>query len=187
MSALLPFRDREHAAELLARALAHHRGRHPLVLAVPRGAVPMGRVIADALGGDLDIVQVRKLGAPFNPEFAIGAVDESGWRCLSPDLSASGTDPADVDQMTQREVERMRQRRIQWSAGHAASDPAGRTVIVVEDDEVAALLSQPSARHGSATTAAHTAAFQHVRDQVLLDAAALQGQAAASESCRQHP
>lgn len=133
MNPPLPFRDREHAAALLAQALAHHRGQHPLVLAVPRGAVPMGRVIADALDGELDIVQVRKLGAPFNPEFAIGAVDESGWRYLSPDLRALGIDAADIDTMTQREIERMRQRRAQWSAGRTPTDPAGRTVIVVDD------------------------------------------------------
>lgn len=133
MIALLPFNDREHAAELLARALRHHRGRHPLVLAVPRGAVPMGRVIADALDGELDIVQVRKLGAPFNPEFAIGAVDESGWRYMSPDLAALGISHAEVDQLARREVERMRQRRAQWLAGRAPIDASGRTVIVVDD------------------------------------------------------
>lgn len=133
MTALLPFRDREHAAELLARALRHHRTSHPLVLAVPRGAVPMGRIIAEALDGELDIVQVRKLGAPFNPEFAIGAVDESGWRYLSPELADLGIELTEIDQLTRREVERMRRRRSQWLAGRAPIDATGRTVIVVDD------------------------------------------------------
>ncbi|HEY5618624.1 MAG TPA: phosphoribosyltransferase family protein [Vicinamibacterales bacterium] len=70
------FRNREEAAALLADRLAAYRGGRPLVLGVPRGAVPMARIIADALGGDLDVVLVRKLRAPGQPELAIGAVDE---------------------------------------------------------------------------------------------------------------
>lgn len=133
MTPQLPFRDREEAAGLLAQALRHHVGRHPLVLAVPRGAVPMGRVIADALGGDLDIVQVRKLGAPFNPELALGAVDESGWRYLSPDLDMFGVDAEYIDALAAREVERMRERRRAWMGTRLPIDVAGRTVIVVDD------------------------------------------------------
>ena len=72
----MEFRDREEAARLLAERLAGYKGQRPLVLAVPRGAVPMGRIIADALDGDLDVVLVRKLGAPGYPELALGAVDE---------------------------------------------------------------------------------------------------------------
>lgn len=87
----MPFIDRADAAAQLARALAGHAGKRPLVLAVPRGAVPMGAIIADALGADLDVVLVRKLGAPGNPEFAIGAVDESGWTYLTPYAAAPPT------------------------------------------------------------------------------------------------
>jgi len=72
------FADREEAAALLAERLAAYRGQHPLVLGVPRGAVPMAVVIANALGGDLDVVLVRKLRAPGQHELAIGAVDEAG-------------------------------------------------------------------------------------------------------------
>ena len=72
------YSDRIDAAERLADALRAWRGAHPLVLAIPRGAVPMGRLIAQRLGGDLDVVLTRKLHAPGNPEYAIGAVDESG-------------------------------------------------------------------------------------------------------------
>jgi predicted phosphoribosyltransferase len=129
----LPFRDREHAAALLAQALRHHRGSHPLVLAVPRGAVPMAALIAEALAGDLDIVQVRKLGAPFNPELAMGAVDESGWRYLSPEFDRFGVDRGHVDQLAAREVARMRERRRAWMGVRLPIDAAGRTVIVVDD------------------------------------------------------
>ena len=114
MSVHLPFRDREHAASLLAQALQHFRGCHPLVLAIPRGAVPMGRVIADELGGQLDIVQVRKLGAPSNPEYAIGAVDENGWRYLTSSAGELGLDAGAIEAMTAREIERMRARRRAW-------------------------------------------------------------------------
>ena len=133
MSAHLPFRDREHAASLLAQALRHLRGCHPLVLAIPRGAVPMGRVLADELGGQLDIVQVRKLGAPFNPEYAIGAVDENGWRYLTSSAGELGLDAGAIEAMTAREIERMRARRRAWMGKRQAIDPGGRQVIVVDD------------------------------------------------------
>lgn len=131
MSAQLPFEDRLQAAALLAQALDHWRGRHPLVLALPRGAVPMARVIADALGGELDIVQVRKIGAPLNPEYALGAVDESGWRYLS--AAAQSYDPATIEAIATREIQRMRLRRVQWMGARVPIDPAGRVVIVVDD------------------------------------------------------
>ena len=74
----LPFQDREQAAHALAAALARYRGTRPVVLGIPRGAMPMARIVADALDADLDMILVRKLGAPGNPEHAIGAVDERG-------------------------------------------------------------------------------------------------------------
>ena len=72
------FRNREDAATQLAERLAAYRGQQPLVLGVPRGAVPMASRIAGALEGDLDVVLVHKLRAPGQPELAIGAVDEAG-------------------------------------------------------------------------------------------------------------
>ena len=79
------FLSREQAAEMLGSHLLEYKGRNPLVLAIPRGAVPMGRIIADMLGGELDIVLTHKLGAPFNSEYAIGAIDESGWAYIAPE------------------------------------------------------------------------------------------------------
>ena len=72
------FENRADVAAQLARRLSAHSGQNPLILGVPRGAVPMARIIADALGGELDVVLVRKLRAPGQPELAIGAVDEAG-------------------------------------------------------------------------------------------------------------
>ena len=73
------FQDRAEAGEMLAEALTKWRGKNPLVVAIPRGAVPMGKIVAGRLEGELDVVLTRKLHAPGNPEFAIGAVDETGW------------------------------------------------------------------------------------------------------------
>jgi len=67
----MAFRNRAEAAHKLAERLSAYKGKNPLVLAIPRGAVPMARILADALGGELDVVLVRKLGAPMNPEFAL--------------------------------------------------------------------------------------------------------------------
>src|SRR5438093_3475304 len=73
------FRDRAEAGAMLAKALTKWRGKSPLVAAIPRGAVPMGKIVAEQLNGALDVALTRKLRAPGNPEFAIGAVDETGW------------------------------------------------------------------------------------------------------------
>ncbi|HEV7930223.1 MAG TPA: phosphoribosyltransferase family protein, partial [Nitrosospira sp.] len=77
------FANRVTAAKQLAAALSEYRGKRPLVLAIPRGAVPMAKIIANELNGEMDVVLVRKLRAPGNPEFAIGSVDESGWVYLA--------------------------------------------------------------------------------------------------------
>src|SRR3954463_10979809 len=88
------FEHRKDAAEQLAQALASLRGADPLVLAIPRGAVPMAAVIARRLRGELDLVLVRKLPAPGAPEFAIGAVDEAGRVYLAPHARTTGASPA---------------------------------------------------------------------------------------------
>jgi len=125
------FRDRADAASRLARRLAAYKGQHPLVLGVPRGGVPMARIIADALDGDVDVVLVRKLRAPGQPELAIGAVDERGTV-----LKGAYYDVADDAYLrneirTQQEI--IRARRRMYTRAHGAIDPAGRIVIIVDD------------------------------------------------------
>lgn len=127
------FQDRTEAGELLASALAKWRGSHPLVVAIPRGAVPMARIIAERLDGDLDVVLVRKLGAPGQPEFAIGAVDETGWTYLADDAETAGASPVYVAREVAAQMETMRQRRRQYTPARAPLDPTGRVVIVVDD------------------------------------------------------
>src|SRR5450759_5848225 len=117
------FADRIDAARQLAERLSHHSAARPLILAIPRGGVPIGRIIADTLGGDLDVVLVRKLGAPFNPEFAIGAIDETGAFKLSPYARQSGADREYLEREKAAQLKVMRERRAQYSKTLAPSDP----------------------------------------------------------------
>lgn len=127
------FIDRTDAALKLAGALAHYRDRNPLALGIPRGAVPMASIVARELRGEVDAVLVRKLPAPGNPEFAIGAVDESGWSYLSPHAAAAGASAEYIEAEKQRQLDLMRERRASYTAHRAPIDPAGRVVIVVDD------------------------------------------------------
>lgn len=125
------FKNREDAAKRLAGRLASYQGQHPLVLGVPRGAVPMARLIADALGGDLDVVLVRKLRAPGQPELAIGAVDEAGAVLKGQYFEIASDEYVREEVRTQQEI--LRKRRELYTRAQNAIDPAGRVVIIVDD------------------------------------------------------
>ncbi|WP_439112263.1 phosphoribosyltransferase [Hydrogenophaga sp.] len=127
------FKDREDAARQLATRLAVYRGQHPLILAIPRGAVPMAKVLAERLQGDMDVVLVRKLRAPYQPEVAIGAVDESGWSYIAPYAASIGADQDYIAAEKHTQLETIRSRRVQYAPLRAPVDPEGRTVIVVDD------------------------------------------------------
>lgn len=161
------FRNREHAAELLVHRLStDYRGKNPLVLAVPRGAVPMAKIIADGLGGELDLVLVHKLSHPDQPELAIGAIDENGNAFVSDwaaDLPAEYIEAAKI-----RELALLRERRKTYTPSRPPRDPVGRMVIVVDD--------------GIATGSTMTAALRAVRamkPQKLVAAVAVASQEAA--------
>ena len=127
------FDSRHHAATLLAESLHVYRAQHPLVLAIPRGALPMGKIIADKLGGELDVVLTRKLRAPGNPEYAIGAIDETSWATISEYASAAGATPAYIEQEKQTQLELIERRRQQYTPIRKPADPYDRIVIVVDD------------------------------------------------------
>ena len=129
----MSFRNRTEAAQKLAECLRAYRGKNPLVLAIPRGAVPMARVVADALQGEVDVVLVRKLGAPGNPELAIGSVDEGGWTYVTNYANAVGATPGYIEVEKNAQLTVMRERRAQYTPVRAPIDPAGRIVIVVDD------------------------------------------------------
>ncbi len=144
------FDNREHAARLLAQRLRlYYRGKNPLVLGIPRGAVPMAKNIADDLGGELDILLVHKLGYPGQPELAIGAIDENGnW--FGGDYMLD-IDPRYLEMEKKRQLEVLRQRRARYTPGRIPADPKGRLVIVVDD--------------GIATGATMTVALRAIRRQ----------------------
>lgn len=129
----MPFVNRNEAARRLAERLADYKGRNPLVLAIPRGAVPMARIVAEALGGEVDVVLVRKLRAPFNPEFAVGSVDESGWTYIADYAAQAGASPEYLETEKREQLETMRRRRAEYTPVRPPIDPAGRVVIVIDD------------------------------------------------------
>lgn len=130
------FKNRVEAGRLLAAKLLHHRERRPVVLALPRGGVPVAAEIARALGAPLDLIIVRKIGAPWQPELAIGAMadgeppevvrNEDIIRELGVDEDAFAREAAEQA----REIERRRKAYLQ---GRPPLPLAGRTAIVVDD------------------------------------------------------
>ncbi|HUJ26445.1 MAG TPA: phosphoribosyltransferase family protein [Myxococcales bacterium] len=140
------FHSRLDAGMRLAKALEAYRGRNPLVLAIPRGAVEMGAVIAEALGGELDVVLVRKLRAPSSPEFAVGSVDETGWTYIADHAAQAGADQAYLASEKAEQLELLRRRRAQYTPARPPADPRGRVAIVV-DDGIATGASMIAALH----------------------------------------
>ncbi|WP_199030492.1 phosphoribosyltransferase family protein [Ralstonia sp. ASV6] len=140
------FKDRLDAGRLLAVALEKYRGSHPLVLAIPRGAVPMGQLIATALDGELDVILVRKIAAPFDPEFAVGAVAENGWTYVAPYAAHAGADATYLEQEKAVQMDVISRRRALYTPRRSPYDAKGRVVIVV-DDGLATGASMKAALH----------------------------------------
>ena len=127
------FENRRDAALRLADKLANYKGKNPLVLGIPRGAVPMARLVAQQLDGEVDVVLVRKLRAPGNPEFAIGSIDESGAAQVAAYAASTGADARYLEEERQLQLDVMRQRRVQYTTNRPAVNPTDRVVIVVDD------------------------------------------------------
>jgi predicted phosphoribosyltransferase len=127
------FESRVDAARRLAKALAKYKGRNPLVLAIPRGAVEMGRVLADELGGELDVVLVRKLRSPYSAELAVGSVDETGWAYVADHARSTGANEQYLEREKRAQLETLRKRRAEYTPARPPIDPKGRVAIVVDD------------------------------------------------------
>jgi putative phosphoribosyl transferase len=134
------FRDRRDAGRQLAALLANHallatdRDHRPVVLAIPRGGLPVAVEIARALGAPLDVAVVRKVGAPGNPEFAIGALAEGGVRILSDDtVHALGLSPQALHELLDRGERELLERLLRYRGARAPLPLRGRTSILVDD------------------------------------------------------
>lgn len=129
------FRDRVDAGRQLAARLTEYAGRDDVVvLALPRGGVPVAAEVARALRAPLDVFLVRKLGVPGHPELAMGAIATGGVRVVSDDLVGElGIPPAAVEAVAAREQLELDRRSILYRGSRPAPAIAGRTVIVVDD------------------------------------------------------
>jgi putative phosphoribosyl transferase len=128
------FANREDAGERLGTALARFRGQRPLVLGIPRGGVPVAAQVAKALDGELDVIVARKLGSPFSPELAVGAVTADGARYLNTQtIDELGVPEAYLDHVTKEKRAEAEARERRFRAGKAPLSVEGRTVIIVDD------------------------------------------------------
>jgi predicted phosphoribosyltransferase len=127
--------DRREAGALLAARLAEYAGRPDgIVLALPRGGVPVGEVIAQELRLPLDVFLVRKLGVPHQPEFAFGAIAEGGIRVLNRDvIAAVGLTREQVERISAEEQQELDRRARAYRGGAPARDLRGSTAILVDD------------------------------------------------------
>lgn len=127
-------KDREEAGERLAERLERLRSRHPVVLALPRGGVVVGFEIARRLGVPLDVLIVRKVGAPENPEYGLGALVEDGTQLIDEQrVRSAGYSPHDLEPTIREELAEIRRRAAAYRGGGALADVRGRTVILVDD------------------------------------------------------
>ena len=143
----LLFHDRRDAGRRLATAVEHLRAAQPLVVGLPRGGVEVAYEVARALDAPLDVVIVRKLGLPFQPEYAIGAVGEEGVVLANSEalqhVGLRGDLLAAIAARERGEVER---RAARYRAGRAPLSVAGRTVLLVDDGVATGSTAQAAAR-----------------------------------------
>lgn len=129
------FHDRREAGRRLADRLRHLSGPPPpVVLALPRGGVPVGYEIATALGGELDVLIVRKLGVPWEPELALGAIASGGVRILNPEVVGPlslGED--EIERIAADERRELERRERLYRGDRPTPEARGRTVVLVDD------------------------------------------------------
>jgi predicted phosphoribosyltransferase len=152
------YRDRTHAGDVLAQALSEYRDQPDvIVLGLVRGGVPVAARVAARLGAPLDVLVVRKLGVPQQPELAFGALGPGGVRVLNPEV-AGWLDEDEVARVSAAEAEELDRRERWYRAGRAPLALAGRTAILVDDGLAT----------GATAAAAVTVARQLGADRVVL-------------------
>lgn len=128
------FTDRSDAGRRLAALLGHLRGPGTVVVALPRGGVPVAAEVAAALGAPLDICVIRKLGVPHQPELGMGAIGEDDVRVLNDQvIRLAGVTPGQLAEVEVRERAELERRARRYRGGRPPADLRGRTVVVVDD------------------------------------------------------
>lgn len=128
------FADRTEAGEALAAEVEHLRGGDCLVLGLPRGGVPVGFRVAERLEAPLDVLLVRKLGAPRRPELALGAIGEGGVKVVDWERAERlRVSEEYLREVVERERAELRRQADLFRAGRPGMDPAGRTAVIVDD------------------------------------------------------
>jgi putative phosphoribosyl transferase len=142
------FRDRAEAGRALARVLSHYAGRDDvIVLALPRGGVPVAAEVAKELGAPLDVFVVRKLGVPGHEELAMGAIASGGVLVLDDGvLRWLGISEEQVQRALTRELDELRRREAAYRNGRPLPDLKGKTVILVDDGLATGASMQAAAR-----------------------------------------
>jgi putative phosphoribosyl transferase len=151
---MMTFRDRSDAGRRLAKALSHYKDRHAVVLALPRGGVPVAAEVAAALDAPLDLILVRKIGVPDQPELAMGAVVDGAAPIVVRNeevIELSGTSAEEFDAARARELAEIERRRQLYIGERARAEIAGQVAIVIDD--------------GIATGATTRAALQAIRNR----------------------
>ncbi len=132
----MSFENRSAAGRSLAAALAGYKARLPIILALPRGGVPVAAEVAAALGAPLDLILVRKIGVPAQPELAMGAVANGAAPIVVRNaeiIQRSGVTKTEFNAVRDAELAEIERRRRRYLGARASADVRGRTVIVIDD------------------------------------------------------
>ena len=132
----MAFKNRSDAGRKLARTLADYKDQHPVILALPRGGVPVGAEVAAALEAPLDLVLARKIGLPAEPELAMGAVADGAAPLIVRNeevIRGAGIDEAEFKAVCDRELAEIERRRECYIGNRPRVGVAGRTVIIIDD------------------------------------------------------
>jgi putative phosphoribosyl transferase len=132
----MSFENRLDAGRRLAHALASYKGQHPVILALPRGGVPVAAEVAAALEAPLDLILVRKIGVPVQPELAMGAVVDGGAPIVVRNedvIRLSGVDESEFEAICDSELAEIERRRRRYLGDRPPIDVAGRVAIIIDD------------------------------------------------------
>jgi predicted phosphoribosyltransferase len=132
----MSFKNRSEAGRKLAKALAAYKDQHPVILALPRGGVPVAVEVAIALHAPLDLILVRKIGVPIQPELAMGAVVDGGASIIVRNedvIRLAGIDEAEFNAICDSELAEIERRRQRYLGGRERINIDGKTAIVIDD------------------------------------------------------